>query len=382
MTLSSSVWTGYSFKEEIPLVFAAQQKNSRAVRSPTADTRSSLLLGLRDVIPTALYKDTTHPLDTVGSFETTGGLGSIDRALENLDEWMATALVTGSKVAASGYARYEVRCVLLLFAAGNFPLTQLFEPQVLIIAAGSTVFVKTYETSPTSGRLVAAILRKVFAENEVAAYGGKVDLAALVELPFNRIFLTGCPKVSRTAIAAAAKHFASVTLELGGKSPLMVDKAPDFGDPVQQLAVGKTFNLGQACTSSDQVMVPISRHDEFVDRPSAFRSQMLYVDCVDQPEQTSRVVNESNSQRLQGRLSDVPARSAKVAFGDGTEAAKLIIKPTIFLDAPFDADVMQKAPCFPLLATTMPRRSLPRCRQALNRWPCSSSRPMKRSSSA
>lgn len=343
-------------KEEIQRVFSAQQSNSWDVRKSTADTRKVRLLRLReaivahgDAIQTALFEDMGRPVDDNGSPETAGILATIDQAVANLEEWMAPVPVNAT-VAASAYVRYEAKGVVLLFSAWNFPFTLLFEPLVPIIAAGNTVIVKPNEVAPASGRVAAAILREVFAENEVAVFEGGVELAdLLLELPFDHIFLTGSPRVGRTVMAAAAKHLASVTLELGGKSPLIVDETSDFGDAIQQFGIGKFFNGGQVCISPDYVLVPNSRRDEFVAQLSGFYRQMLYVDGVYQPARSSRIINERGFHRLQGYLTDAKARGAKVAFGGGTDASKLLIEPTILLDVPADADVLQNEIFGPLL---------------------------------
>ncbi|PPV04837.1 aldehyde dehydrogenase [Xanthomonas bromi] len=110
---------------------------------------------------------------------------------------------------------------------------------------------------------------------------------------------------------------ASVTLELGGKSPLIVDETSNFGDAIQQMGIGKSFNGRQVCISPDYVLVPNSRRDEFVAQLSDFYRQMFYVDGVYQPARSSRIINERGFQRLQGYLTDAKARGAKVAFGRG-----------------------------------------------------------------
>nr|GEV52260.1 aldehyde dehydrogenase family 3 member H1 [Tanacetum cinerariifolium] len=287
-------------------------------------------------------------LDSRGFFD--GGHDTHYGAVAHLEEWMAPVKVEDVTAAASAYIRYESRGVVLLFSAWNFPFTLLFEPLIPIIAAGNTVIVKPNEVAPASSRVAAAIIREAFVENEVAVFEGGVKVAdILLGLPFDHIFLTGSPRVGRTVMAAAAQHLASVTLELGGKSPLIVDETSDFDAAIPQMAFGKTFNGGQVCISPDYVLVPNSRRDEFVAKLGAFWRQMLYADGTYQPARTSRVINERGFQRLQGYLTDALARGAKVAFGGGTDPEKLVIEPTILLDVPAEADVMQNEIFGPLL---------------------------------
>lgn len=344
------------FDEEIQRVFAMQQSNCWSVRKSSADTRKARLMRLREVIvahgdaiQAALFEDLGRPMDENGSLETSGILASIDQAVAHLEEWMAPVMVDAT-VAASAYVRYEAKGVVLLFSAWNFPFTLLFEPLVPIIAAGNTVIVKPNEVAPASARVAATILREAFSGNEVAVFEGGVEVAnVLLELPFDHIFLTGSPRVGRTVMAAAAKHLASVTLELGGKSPLILDDTSDFGDAVQQMGIGKSFNNGQVCISPDYVLVPNSRRDAFVAQLSDFYRQMYYVDGVYQPARSSRIINERGFLRLMGYLTDAKERGAKVAFGGANDASKLLIEPTILLDVPVDADVMQNEIFGPLL---------------------------------
>lgn len=141
----------------------------------------------------------------------------------------------------------------------------VIRPLVAIIAAGNTVIVKPNEVSPAVAGVSSKIIRETFPEYEVAVFEGDTNVSnALLELPVDHIFFTGSPGVGRVVMTAAAKNLASVTLELGGKSPLIIDGDFDIESAVPSIVFGKFLNDGQVCTSPDYFLVPNSRIDEFV----------------------------------------------------------------------------------------------------------------------
>ena len=144
----------------------------------------------------------------------------------------------------------------LILGPWNFPLGLTMGPLAAAIAAGNCCIVKLTDLCPATARVAAKIIKEAFDEKEVALFEGGVDVAtALLELPFNHIFFTGSTRVGKLVMAAAAKNLASVTLELGGKSPVIVDAGADVKKVAADLAAAKQFNGGQACISPDYVFV-------------------------------------------------------------------------------------------------------------------------------
>jgi aldehyde dehydrogenase (NAD+) len=336
-------------KEEFKKTFDIQHAYSWKLRKSTAAERIVRLERLRtsivahtDNIAQALYEDLGRPIASQGKIETNGVLKVIDHAISNLEEWMAPTKVNELDLAASAYIRYESRGVVLLFSAWNFPVSLLFEPLVGIIAAGNTVIVKPNEVCPSVSKIATKILRETFEEHEVAVFEGGTDVSnTLLELPFDHIFFTGSPGVGRIVMSAAAKNLTSVTLELGGKSPLVLDKEFDIDAALPTMIFGKFFNDGQICIAPDYFLVPNGRIDEFVDKFKSKVTEMFYTDGKYQPERNTRIINERGFDRLNGYLEDAVKKGATIAFGGNTDRDKLIIEPTALLNVPKGASILE-----------------------------------------
>ncbi len=183
---------------------------------------------------------------------------------------------------------------------------------------------------------------------------------ALLELPFNHIFFTGSTRVGKLVMAAAAKHLASVTLELGGKSPVIVDRDADIGKVAADLAAAKQFNGGQACISPDYVFVTEQQKATLIDAFGARVKQNLYRDDGSlKKDSIAQIVNEANFARIRKLLDDAVAKGANVAFGGTLEAADRTIHPTLLTDVTPDMTIMQEeifGPIVPVMTYDDARR--------------------------
>lgn len=343
-------------QSEIEQLFAAQRSHQWVLRASSAEDRKRRLGKLRaallahsDDIAAALYSDMGRPQE-LAAMEVAMPVGKIDEVILHLDEWMEPTPVTDLAQASSAVIRWEARGVVLLFAPWNFPISLLFEPLIAIIAAGNTAIVKPNEVTPASSAIAATIIREVFDEREVAVVEGGIEQSeALLELPFDHIFLTGSPRVGRTVMAAAAKNLSSVTLELGGKSPVIVDETTDFETAIPQFGIAKMLNGGQVCLSADYILVPASRRDQLVAQLSGFFTAAFYADGAYQVASNSRIVNRGNFDRLKGYLDDAVERGATVAFGGKVDEDALSIEPTILIDVPADSSILSQEIFGPLL---------------------------------
>lgn len=339
---------------EVVRLFELQRRSQWTVRRSTAAERKERLARLRDALlahadeaAEAMAADMGRPLQ---DNEVLYPIAKIDIMIANVDEWMKPTVVTDLHQAKSALVRYEPRGVVLLFGPWNFPISLLFEPLAAIISAGNTAIVKPNELTPAASAFSAKIIREVFDESEVAVVEGGTDVAeALLEQPFDHIFLTGSPRVGRTVMAAAAKNLSTVTLELGGKCPAILDGETDLVRAAQTIAMAKLGNNGQICLTVDYVLVPSSRRDELVQQIIEQLTAAFYVDGVYQYDRTSRIVNAPNFTRVKGYLDEALAKGARVAFGGSAEPEKLVIEPTILVDVPDDAQVLQQEIFGPLL---------------------------------
>jgi aldehyde dehydrogenase (NAD+) len=249
---------------EIERIFALQQSHQWKMKATTAEQRKEKLRKLKSAVEThadeivaAVKQDIRKPEGEIRITELLNVTANIDRNINNLDEWMKPVEVVPSQNK-NDKAKIvcEARGVCLILGPWNFPLGLVMGPLAAAIAAGNCCIVKLTDLCPATARVAARIIKEAFEENEVALLEGGVDVAtALLDLPFNHIFFTGSTRVGKLVMAAAAKHLATVTLELGGKSPVIVDEGADLKKIAGDLAAAKQFNGGQACICPDYVFV-------------------------------------------------------------------------------------------------------------------------------
>src|SRR4051812_49407080 len=269
----------------IERVFGLQQAHQWEMKATTAEQRRDKLRKLKaaveahaDQIMVAVKQDTRKPEAEIKVTEFLGVIGNIQKNIDSLEQWMQPVEVTPS-LNPNDKARivYEARGVCLILGPWNFPLGLTFGPLAAAIAAGNCCMVKLTDLCPATAGVAAKIIKQAFEETEVALFEGGVDVAtALLDLPFSHIFFTGSTRVGKLVMAAAAKNLATVTLELGGKSPVIVDDGADVTNVAGDLAAAKQFNGGQACISPDYVFVRKSQRRALIDEFRARVKANLY----------------------------------------------------------------------------------------------------------
>jgi len=347
---------------EIARVFALQQAHQWDVKASTAEVRKAKLAKLKavveehaDAIIAAVREDTRKPLGEIRVTEVLNVTANIQRNIDNLDAWMAPTEVTPS-MNANDKARivYEARGVCLVLGPWNFPLGLTLGPVAAAVAAGNCCMVKLTDLCPATARVAGDIIRAAFDEKEVALFEGDVGVATkLLELPFNHIFFTGSTRVGKVVAAAAAKHLASVTLELGGKSPVIIDDGADIDKIAADLASAKQFNGGQACICPDYVFVPEAQKDRLVEGFKANVAKNLYSEAGEiQKESIAQIVNEGNFNRVKALFDDAVAQGATIAAGGELDASDLTIHPTMLTEVTPQMKILQEeifAPVLPVM---------------------------------
>jgi len=342
--------------------FALQQAQQWVTKSATAEQRKEKLRKLKsaveahgDQIVAAVKQDTRKPENEIRVTELLNVIANIERNINNLEDWMKPVEVPPSQNK-NDKAKivYEARGVCLILGPWNFPLGLVMGPLAAAIAAGNCCMVKLTDLCPATARVAAKIVREAFEEKEVALFEGGVDVAtALLGLPFNHIFFTGSTRVGKLIMAAAAKHLATVTLELGGKSPVIVDDDADVKKVGGDLAAAKQFNGGQACISPDYVFVKEHQKDALVEEFRAKVRQNLYRDDGSiKKESIAQIVNAQNFGRIKKLFDDAVAKGAKIAVGGTLEEADRTIHPTLLTDVTPDMLIMQEeifGPVVPVL---------------------------------
>ncbi len=353
--------TAADLADDIKRVFEAQQAHQWEVKASDAATRRAKLQKLKDAIEAhaddivaAVLKDTRKPEGEIRVTEVLNILGNIQLNIDELEGWMEPQMVQPSKSETDkAMIIPEARGVCLILGPWNFPLGLTMGPVAAAIAAGNTCMVKLTDLCPNVAKVAKTIVEECFDENEVAVFEGDVSVAeALLALPFNHIFFTGSTRVGKIVMAAAAKHLATVTLELGGKSPVIIDEGADIASIAAALAGAKQFNGGQACICPDYVFVPESKQAELVE---GFRTNVqnnLYKDGEIDKSAIAQIVNEGNFKRVKAMVDDAIDQGATVAVGGEMDADDLTIHPTMLTDVTPQMKIMQDeifAPVLPVM---------------------------------
>ena len=210
------------------------------------------------IIADALYKDLRKSNEEVITTEITPTLLNIKQIVKNLKQWMKDEHVPTpiTMVGMSSYVKYESKGNILMISPWNYPVFLSLYPLIYAIASGNAVIIKPSEISSHTSKVIANMINALYEENEVAVIEGSVlESTELLKLPFNHIHFTGSPKVGRIVMEAASKNLSAVTLELGGKSPVIVDGTGDIKKIAEKIAWGKTLNCGQTCIAPDFVLI-------------------------------------------------------------------------------------------------------------------------------
>ena len=343
---------------EIERIFKLQQQHQYTVAKTTARERKEKLerleaafLRRRDDIKAALYDDfRKHPseVDLTEVFPVTS---EIKHARRHLSRWMRPHRVSTpmALLGARSYVHYEPKGVVLIIAPWNFPINLTFGPLVAAIAAGNCVMIKPSENTPHASAVTRRIIEEVFDENEVAVVEGGIETAtAVLAQPFNHIFFTGAPSIGKVVMEAAAKNLASVTLELGGKSPTIIDDTAQVDAAAHRIAWAKYTNNGQICLAPDYVFVHESKKDEFLRKLTKNIEKFYGIDAR-RSESYARIVNERHFRRLHGYIEEAKSKGATVAYGGRTEASEDYIEPTVLTDVDPTSKVMTEEIFGPLL---------------------------------
>ncbi|MFM2252198.1 MAG: hypothetical protein RJB68_535 [Pseudomonadota bacterium] len=347
--------------------FEAQRATALAWRQSTAAERIERLERLRTSLMAhkeALYEafaaDFHKPRFEVDGTEIVPSLDEIRHNIKCLKGWMrptrirATELTMGN----SAHVQYQPRGRCLIIAPWNYPLYLMLSPLVSALAAGNTAILKPSEMAPRVAQVLASIVAKAFPAHEVALFEGALATSqALLAMPFDHIFFTGSPAVGKVVMAAAAKHLTSVTLELGGKSPTIVDETADLQKAAETLLWGKFVNAGQTCVAPDYLYVHASVRDAFVAACQAV-IKARYGDSAQSQRSNAdftHIINQRHTQRIEGLLKDATSRGARVLSGGEVDTAGNYIAPTLVDNVPMDSTLMQEeifGPVLPIIPYT------------------------------
>ena len=342
-------------------VFNRQAATALRLRSSSADERIAKIRKLRDAVIAhtedcyrAAYADFKKPPGEVDLAEILPICVEANDAIRKLKKWMKptrvwpTLLTGGTR----SHVQYVPRGRCLIVGPFNYPINLTLAPLVSAVAAGNTAILKPSELTPHMSALIAKIVGEVFSEDEVAIFQGEADVAqALQELPFDHIFFTGSPAIGKLVMAAAAKNLTSVTLELGGKSPTIVDGSANLKLAAKNIMWAKFANSGQTCIAPDHVFVHESVKDQWVDICREELKKAYGNSLTDQQNSPhlAHIVNARHTGRVKALLEDATAHGARALTGGGMGESDCFIQPTLLDQVPDAARVMQEEIFGPLL---------------------------------
>lgn len=345
-------------------LFKRQQAYLPTLRTEPVSARKTRLKKLRQwvlthrpMIQRAMYNDFKKPATEVDAIEVFHVLDEISCALTNLDRWTKPKKVDApiTMLGTRSYVMAEPKGVCLIIAPWNYPFNLSVGPLVSALAAGNSVIIKPSELTPNTSALIKKMSDDVFDDQVVAVCEGGVDVSQqLLKLPFDHIFFTGSPAIGKVVMKAAAENLASVTLELGGKSPTIVTSSANLKDAAKRIAVAKFINNGQTCIAPDYVLVHERVKDKLIER-LVEEVKKLFQDGNEPFEQSphyARIVNEKHFVRLSGMLEELVEKGARIHMGGRVNAADRFMHPVIVSDIPEETQIMDQeifGPILPIL---------------------------------
>ncbi|QWG14042.1 coniferyl aldehyde dehydrogenase [Bradyrhizobium sediminis] len=281
-------------------------------------------------------------------------LGEIKHAAKSLKNWMAPKRVATSLqfFPAKNRLMPQPLGVVGIIAPWNYPLQLTLAPAVGAIAAGNRVMIKPSELVPRFSALLREVIAARFSADEIIVTGIEDEISkAFASLPFDHLIFTGSTRVGRLVAEAAGRNLTPVTLELGGKSPVIIDRSADLAEAAERIAYAKLLNAGQTCIAPDYVLVQEASVQDFADRLQANMQRMFGTD-PDNKDYTS-IVSERHYARLEGLVADAAAKGARIMQGakpdDPAWKSKRKFPPTIVVGATPEMAIMQEEIFGPLL---------------------------------
>lgn len=353
-----------NIQSEIDHTFLLQKKQSIQNRTQPVQERKVLLEKLlawiknnHSDIQKAIHADFKKPYPEIDVSEIFVVTSEIKHAIKHIDSWVKPQKVSTPMpmLGTKSYIHHEPKGTSLIIAPWNYPFNLALGPLVSAIAAGCTAIIKPSELTPHNSALLRRLVEETFDKSQVALFEGEIEVAQmLLAKPFDHIFFTGSPAVGKIIMKAAAENLSSVTLELGGKSPAIIDANADLKDAAGKVIWGKFVNCGQTCIAPDYIMVHHTIKDEFL---KELKSQIekMYDSSrkgVEKSKDYARIVNGKHLKRLKNLLADAELKGANKFYGGYVNEKEKFFEPTILTDLSEDMEVMQEeifGPILPLI---------------------------------
>ena len=332
---------------------------SKATRVDRLQRGIEVLIKYQDKLVEALNNDfTCRPREVSLLTDVGAGIAPMKHARKHVGKWMKAekrpTMFPLNLFGGRSRIEYQPLGVVGIIAPWNFPISMVFSPLAGVLAAGNRAMIKPSEFTPATSGLIAEMIAEAYDPKEVAVFDGGPEVGqAFSGLPLDHMIFTGATSIARHIMAAAARNLVPVTLELGGKSPVVISRSADIGKSVGRIMMGKTLNAGQICLAPDYLLVPEEQLHEVIAAAQQAVSQM-YPKLLDNPQYTS-VINERHYQRLNAYLAEAESRGQKIipinpAGEDfSQQQGTLKIPPTLIPEPAEDLKMMEEELFGPLL---------------------------------
>lgn len=301
-----------------------------------------------DEIIDALNKDLGKHIFEAYSNEVGFVYGSIDFAIKNLKKWMKVKKVKNDAAQLPGksYIYKSHYGAVLIIGPYNYPFQLTIEPLIGAIAGGNTVILKPSEYATATEAIIEKIIKETFNEEYIAVVTGDYKVNSyLLDLEFDYIFFTGSVNVGKIVMEKASKHLTPVTLELGGKSPVIVDNTADLKISAKRILWGKLTNAGQTCVAPDYLLAHEHIYEELIEELKNTITEFYGNDIINNKE-FGRIINDKHMNRLNNILQN---DKEKIVVGGDVNFEQRYISPTIIRDVTLEDSVMQDEIFGPIL---------------------------------
>ena len=339
-----------------PDILTAQKSFFKSQKTKDLNYRLSLLKALKaeilaneESILEALNKDFRKSQFEAYLSEFAMVMSQLNLAIKNLKKWAKPQRIKASILTfpSKDYIYKEPYGTVLIISPWNYPFLLAIEPLIMAIAAGNTVVLKPSELTTHTAHIITKIVKDVFPETVATTIeGGVATSTKLLAQKWDYIFFTGSTKVGKIVAQAAAKHLTPVTLELGGKSPCIIDDSVHLKLVAQRLVWGKLLNGGQTCIAPDYVIAKSNIKQDLI---SALKTEITkrYGEDPEKSLDFPRIVNRKNTERLEGLL-----RESEVVFGGNININNCYVSPTLVNEPNLNSSIMTEeifGPILPIL---------------------------------
>jgi len=335
--------------------YIAEGYVSAETRIDRIDRAIDILVTHAEAISAAMNDDfSCRPRQTNLMTDVTGSIECLKHSKKHLKNWMKSekrpTMFPLNLLGARSQISYQPKGVVGVIAPWNFPFGMVFEPLAGVLAAGNRAMIKPSEFTPATSSIMAEIIGSAFDPSELAVFTGGPEVGqAFSTLPFDHLIFTGATSVARHIMSAAADNLVPVTLELGGKSPVIITRSADIGEAVQRIMVGKMLNAGQVCIAPDYLMVPEEALEQVIEKATKIVGDM-YPKILDNKD----MVNDRHYQRISANLADaekraIPTVTINPADEDFTKNPSQKIAPTLIINPDDEAMCMQDEIFGPIL---------------------------------